>query len=209
MHIIEVCCTGNNGRSPVGEVIGNLIVKELSLQNVISIISSGTRADRKYDYILPYNKCVSILNKASHNGLMRSVEVNKERYNTDPDYKVTIRDYVHMAFRIMRPIEAALRDSALYDIGVKYEGNRTQTVINNDVSLVLGMAQENTEHVRQIYCSIEDTPVIETITDYAEVEGEISNYLGNTNPAVYLAIRERLFEIMPKVINRVRDEYKL
>lgn len=206
-HIIEVCCTGNSGRSTQAEVIGNYYANELNLDDVLLFISSGTRADPKYDNILPYEKVVSVLNSASSYGLMKQVDVDKDRYENDSGYRVAIQDEVHMAFKIMRPIEAALRNSALYKMNMKYDGTRTQTVLRNDVSLILGMTQKHVSQVNEIYSSFEQKPLITTITEYAGVSGEIPNALGNPNPIAYIKIRDKLLEVMPKVIERFGNEF--
>lgn len=206
-HIIEVCCTGNSGRSTQAEVIGNHYANELNLDDVLLFISSGTRADPKYDNILPYEKVVSVLNSASSYGLMKQVDVDKDRYENESGYRVAIQDEVYMAFKIMRPIEAALRNSALYKMNMKYDGTRTQTVLRNDVSLILGMTQKHVSQVNEIYSSFEQKPLITTITEYAGVSGEIPNALGNPNPIAYIKIRDKLLEVMPKVIERFGNEF--
>lgn len=206
-HIIEVCCTGNSGRSTQAEVIGNYYANELNLDDVLLFISSGTRADPKYDNILPYEKVVSVLNSASSYGLMKQVDVDKDRYENESGYRVAIQDEVYMAFKIMRPIEAALRNSALYKMNMKYDGTRTQTVLRNDVSLILGMTQKHVSQVNEIYSSFEQKPLITTITEYAGVSGEIPNALGNPNPIAYIKIRDKLLEVMPKVIERFGNEF--
>jgi len=206
LHIIEATCTKNNGRSPMVEVIGNQTVKDFGLENALHFISSGTRADPKYDKVLPYNKVVLVLDKASSHGLMKPVDVDKERYKSDSDYRAIIRNNVYMAFRIMRPIEAALRDAALHDVGMKYDGKRTQTIVRDDVSLVLGMEQKHVDQINQIYEAEQNKPLFTTITGYAGVGGEIPDSVGNTDPSVYFGIRDRLCELMPKVVSRFKEE---
>jgi protein-tyrosine-phosphatase len=205
-YIIEVTCTGNNGRSPMAEVIGNHTAKELNLEEVLSFISSGTQAGLEHDGVFPYNKVVSVLSRASSHGLMRPVEVDFDKYEHDPWYRAAIQDRVHMAFRIMRPIETALRDSALYDIGMKYDGIRTQTVARDDVSIVLGMEPTHVDQINEIYSGSEHKPFISTITQYAGDSGKISDSIGNTNPVTYFIIRDKLLEVMPKVVSRFKDD---
>ena len=208
MHIIEVTCTGNNGRSAMAEAIGNHTTKKLNLEDVLSFISSGTRAGPEYEKILPYSEVVSILSRASSHGLMKPAEVDRERYKQDSDYRVAIQDSVHMAFRIMRPIEAAFRDSALYNIGMRYDGTRTQTVARDDVSVVLGMEQKHVDQIKKIYSASEHRPIISTITQYARYHGEIPDSIGSTDPTVYFTIRDKLLELMPKVVTRFREEHQ-
>jgi protein-tyrosine-phosphatase len=208
-YIIEVACTGNNGRSPMAEVIGNHTAKELGLEDILSFISSGTRAGPEHDEVLPYNKVVSVLSKASSHGLMKPVEVEKDRYEHDTDYRLAIQGNVHMAFRIMRPIETALRDSALYDIGMRYDGTRTQTIARDDVSVVLGMEPNHLDQINEIYSISKHKPLITTLTEYAGDSGEIPDSIGNTDPTVYSTIRDKLLEVMPKVVSRFRTDNRL
>ena len=150
-HIIEGVCTGNSGRSTQFEVIGNFFAKELNLENMLSFISSGTSAGPENDNDLPYDKVVSVLGHASKHGLIKLVEVDEQKYNNDADYRSVIQSKVHIAFGIMRPIEAALRDAALFDMGLKYDGTRTQTVPRSDVSVVLGMTSKHADQIKRIY----------------------------------------------------------
>lgn len=207
IYTIEVCCTGNNGRSPMAEAIGNKYLEDKCWQKTAKLISSGTRADQKWDYIIPYKKAVSVLDRASKNSLMKSIEIDKDRYEFDEDYKTAMIDKVHMAMRIMRPIEAALRDAALYDIGLKYNGKRTQTKACSDISLVLGMEKKHVDHVNEIYSKEQNKPEITTITDYLGIDGEIPDSIGSTNPKTYFEIRDILSDLMPKVILKFKDEH--
>lgn len=206
-HIIEGVCTGNSGRSTQFEVIGNFFANELNLENELSFISSGTGAGPENDHDLPYNKVVSVLGHASKYGLIKPVQVDEQKYNDDADYRSVIQYKVHIAFGIMRPIEAALRDKALFDMGLKYDGTRTQTVPRSDVSVVLGMTSKHADQIRRIYLPFEQKPVISTVTEYAGVSGEIPDALGNPDPKAYFLIRDRLVDLVPRVIERFGNEF--
>jgi protein-tyrosine-phosphatase len=209
LHIIEVVCTGNNGRSPMAEVIGNYFISSMGLENRLCFISSGTRADPGWDTYPSYSEVVSILNKASRHGLMKAVDVDEDKYKNDPAYRMIIQEKVHMAFRIMRPIEAALRDAALYDIGLRYNGKRTQTRARDDISLVLGMESRHITHLNEIYSRASYKPPFNTLTKYGGIIGEIPDFIGNPHPSVCFKIKDILHEVMPKVINRFKKEYHL
>ncbi|MCX6706743.1 MAG: hypothetical protein NT001_01225 [Candidatus Woesearchaeota archaeon] len=209
-HLIEVVCTGNNGRSPMAEVIGNHTSNEMGLEGKLHFISSGTKAAPDHDNELPYEKASSILKMGSSHGLINPIEVDKQRYENDPDYNSAIKAKVQMALSIMRPIETALRNAALFDIGLRCYGERMQTKPRDDVSLVLGMEQKHVSDVEKIYYLGRDTkPQIATITGYAGIEGNIPDALGNTDPKIYKQARDKLIEAMPLVISRFREEHRL
>ncbi|MBU4283647.1 MAG: hypothetical protein KJ968_00940 [Nanoarchaeota archaeon] len=210
-HIIEVCCTGNLGRSPMAEVIGNHTVVDMGLEGKIGFISSGILVDPKYDKNIPYCEVVSILDKASKNDLVEKIDVIEEKYNKDPDYREIIEKRARVALEIMRPIEAALRTAALYN---KFNINlsdrkRCQTVVREDVSVILGMEERHVSFVKKMYEGGENTPTITTITRYAGFGGEIPVAFGKTNPKVYVDIGNKLEEIMPKVVLRFKEEKNL
>lgn len=208
--IIEFVCTGNNARSPMAEVIGNNYATDIGLENLLSFISSGTRVDTEYESFFSYERATLILNKASSHGLLKEIHVDKDRYENDNNYNSAIKNDIIMALRIMRPIEVALRDAALYNINMKYDGAQTQTIARDDVSIILGMEKEHVRQVEKIYSAkgmaTNNMPQITTIADYTGIDGEISDCIGNTNPTAYFKMRDSLQEIIPKVIDRIKKE---
>ena len=179
----------------------------IDLEDTIRFISSGTRAGPEHDAHLPYDKVASIFRSASSHGLMKPASLDKDKYEHDPDYHAAMQERAHMAFRILRPIEAALRNSSLYDVGLTCDEARVQTTARGDVSLVLGMEQKHVDQVNEIYSSGAKRPLITMVTEYAGVAGEIPDAIGNTDPHVYAAIRGRLIDLMPKVIDRYAKEF--
>ena len=208
-YIIEVCCTGNLNRSAMEKVIGNKVVQDENLDDKIRFISSGTRADPQWDNVLPYKKVVSILGKAVKSGLMKETRIDKESYENDPGYRVAIQSQVHTALKMLRPIEEALRTAALYQIGLEYNGRRSQTVARDDVSLLLGNEKKHVEHAKAIYEGKEKQPEISHLNEYAGVPGEIADCLGNLDVNVYINARKEIEHIMPKVVDRFRQEHSL
>ena len=208
-YIIEVCCTGNNGRSTMGKAIGNKDVSERGLEDIIKFISSGTRAGPKWDNVWTYEKAASMIRRAAKSGLVKGLEIDKERYSQDEDYRRAVQSHAKKALQIMRPIETALRTAALYEIGLEFTGERTQTVSRDDVSLVLGVQQKHAEHVKEIYKDHPNPPQISSFNEYAGVSGEIPDGLGNLDVNVYKNIRDHLLETMPKVIDRFQKEHNI
>ena len=208
-YTLEVCCTGNNGRSPMAEAIGNWYLEQRRWQDTARFISSGTRADPQWDDILPYKKVVSVLAKASQNGIMEPVEVDEYRYETDKDYEAVIREKVKAVMKNMRSIESALRDAALHGRDLKYDGTRSQTIVRDDVSIVLGMEKRHVEEVKQIYSGVdeEQKPQIITLADYVNADCEIPDSIGNTNPLVYRKIRDILLDMIPRAVLRFKEEH--
>jgi hypothetical protein len=207
MKKIEICCTGNSGRSPIAESIGNHCVKEQGLEEKILFISSGTRAAPEWDDCWPYDKAVEMINRAAGSGLVEDMVVDKDRYDADEGYKAAVSAHARKALHLMRPIEAALRNAALYQKGMEYTGKRTQLVPRKDVSLVLGVKEKHVSQIRDIYACIENPPEIALLNSYAGLEGETADYLGRLSIAPYLQVIEHCKKIMPKVIERFRGEH--
>jgi protein-tyrosine-phosphatase len=208
-HTIEVCCTGNNGRSPMVEVIGNNEVLEKGLEDKIIFISSGTRADNTWDNAWNYEKANSMLRRASKGGLIDPGVIDEDRYNSETHYQMVVNDLAKKALYIMRPIESALRNAALLDIGLEYKGGRTQTIVRDYVSLVLGVTSKHVRHAKEIYQGEDKVPEIMQLNEYAGVRGEISDAFGKLDPDVYRAIRDEVQKIVPVVINRFVKEHDL
>ena len=207
MKLIEVTCTGNNGRSVIAESVGNQRVKEQDLEGRILFISSGTRADSKHDEHWPYAKAVMMINKAAEAGLLEGMKVDEARYNSDEEYRIIASQYARKSLEILRPIEAAMRTAALFRCGLEYSGTRTQTAPRDDVSLILGINDSITKQIREIYKDIKNPPEIDNLSRYAGVEEELPDCLGKLNITPYLSLVEKCREIMPKVIERFRGEY--
>jgi hypothetical protein len=206
MKKIEICCTGNSGRSPIAEAVGNNYVKELGLEEKILFISSGTRAAPEWDDYWPYDKAAEMITRAAGSGLVKDMDVDKDRYDADEEYNAAVSSHARKALRLMRPIEVALRDAALYQNGLEYTGKRTQLVPRDDVFLVLGVKEKHVRQIREIYSGAENPPEIALLNRYAGLEGETADCLGRLSIMPYLKVVEHCKEIMPKVIERFRGE---
>ena len=233
--LIEVCCTGGNGRSPMAAGIANKILDESKLRK-IRFVSSGTRADTdKASEILgkkvyrSYENVEYILGRAAENGFMEMPEISKEKYGSDRGYRNTITDYVENALGYLRPIESAFRQVAMHDTGIKSElgGNWSDTWsgfqsrqtgwyhIDNSVTiLVLGVEDRHVEQAREIYesCYREDRdcmPLFHQINEYAGLSGHVAQAIGSLDIRDYFDIRDQFLDIMPKVIKRFIQDYEI
>ena len=210
-HIIEVCCTGNIGRSPMAELIGNHTVVDMGLEDKIGFISSGILVNPKYGENIPYDEVVFILNRASENNFLDETHVIEKEYNNNTNYQKIIREKFNVALKNMRFVEAALRNIALYNnFNIELsDWERCQTVVRDDVSVILGMDKGHVGFVEKIYEGRENKPTITTITQYAGIGGEIPAAFGKTNPKIYVDIGNKLEKIMPKVVSRFKEEKNL
>ena len=229
MYLVEICCTGNNGRSPMAEVIANKILEENGFEGHIGVISTGTRADPQWDNVLPYQKVVSIYSKALRSGLVKKAEIDKEKYEHDEEYRKATQATVRELLGIMRPIEAALRDAALLDAGLKYQGRRSQTIPRDDVDMLLGMEEKHATHAKQIYAGKAHPPRIGTILkdvsdsgistdwEYVRTREEFTDFskecasfpenipdcLGSLSVEPYIEVRKILERALPIIIQDI------
>lgn len=209
-HVIEACCTGNNGRSPMVEVIGNKEILTRGLEEKVIFISSGTRADHSWDNVWHYEKAKFVLQRAARSGLMiEPAVIDKGRYDEDTDYQISVNKYARKMIAILRPIETALRNAALLDIGIEYKGGRRQTRAGNNVSLVLGITNKHVRHVKEFYQGEEKIPEIMQLHEYAGIPGEIPDAFGQLDPGVYREIRDEILDLMPTVVERFKSDHNL
>ncbi len=207
MKYIEAVCTGNNGRSPMLEAVGNREVARLGIEEKIGFISSGTEAAPEFDLKWNYRKAEMMITKASRSGLVKPLELDPERYNADPEYAAAVNSRALKAVQIMRSIETALREAALYDAEITNQSGRKQTVPRDDVSLVLGFTSKHLAQAETIYSTGGFKPEIAQVHLYARTTDEPKDGLGSLDVQIYIRMRRQLEEIVPKVLERFRDEH--
>ena len=136
-YLLEVACTGNNGRSPILEVVGNHLIKELDLEGVIKFISSGVQADSRYDSKWDYERIMFVNEKAKRAGIKSYDSIDRDKFENDIEYGVIVIQDTLEALRVMRQLETAFRDAALFNqYGHIYAGERLQTKPHDQVNLV-------------------------------------------------------------------------
>lgn len=205
-YLIEICCTGNNGRSPMAEVVGNHYLQTCNLEDRICFISSGTEADARFDALWPLSKVAFVLSKASTAGLIPSGDLDAARYERDKSYRGLVQHHAIKALRMMRSIEGALRDAALCHVGLEYTGQRTQTMPRSDVSLVLGITSKHADQARIIYSTRQQPPPAVQVGDYAGVQEEVPDCLGSLRTETYIGARQQLERILPTVVEKLRGD---
>ncbi len=206
---IEICCTGDNGRSPIIETVGNRVVKDLKLDDKLAFISSGTRAAPKYDCNWSQNRFFKFYGFAEKAGIMALLDIDEERLNNDETYRRQNHEHVRQALLVMRSLEAAYRNLALFErYGQIYDGTRDQTLPRNDVALVLGVTDEHADQIKMIYAAGNyTTDKIFQLNKYAGLEGSIAECLGDFRVAPYRDVIAQAEMIIPKVISRFRCEH--
>ena len=203
---IEIVCSGNNGRSPMAEAIGNKEVREKRIKGLI-FTSSGTLVSESR---MSYERASQILDKAEKIGFLEAVVVNQTKYEDDKDYRNAIEVQARNAKIMMWALEKKLRTSALMEIGISDEHVQRQITPSSEISLILGVEQSHADFARNIYAAENiPAPGIFQISEYAGVELDFPNPLGSAGIEVYRDIRDKLAITMHRVVERFRREHRL
>ena len=209
MYLVELCCTGNNARSRMAESIGNRLALDEGLEQKIKFISSGILAVppkiRSYEWV------AGVLEHASKIDIIGKQELDQGRYEKDENYQIELLGAANEARYRMMVIEERLAASALRELGLEIPSGRRQTIVRDDVSLMLGMERKHVAYAKRIYRKHKKTtgksrhPMMMTLNRFTGIEGEIPELLGTIDINPYRELREELFKIMDHVIERLKS----
>lgn len=157
---IEFVCTGNNGRSPVAEIIAKNILKRESI-NHIRVNSSGTLVDniKQLDKSQMTRFLGFLVNEALKYNIINSREAGL--LETDP----------HKLYQILSASETANRERYLKENLPNYQSSERipmQTSIRSDINLILPISYENLGRVMEIYSKCPLPLEIVELSDFAE-----------------------------------------
>lgn len=222
---IEYVCTGNNGRSPMAEAIALDYVRKKSLEEAVSVLSSGSGlhpSHQKHSKGLRKQK-LAVVEMALKSGIyqehwrqeqaqhiveaglqevegglngIESTGTKSNKLELDECYKYAIR------------MESILRDRALFEIGLVANGTYHHSTRPHHNGLILPTTAQNVEQVRSIYGNFYPpyNPTIVLLNEYAGLEGDVPNPFCQLLPA-YQRVRDQLLVAVPKTIDRAVEEF--
>lgn len=203
--LVEMVCTGNQGRSPVAELIAQNYLE--STGRLTQAISSGTMVDAIKKGDVPRAFKLQIISIARNRGDIYSVneqEAIDQAIGEGND--VTITNLYRKAERVFVAEERHDRQEVLprYDIRGELKETQDQTIARPDVRAVFSMAGKNNEQVRKIYEGSGFTPTIDVLSAYATYNptAEIPNAFGLGRAAYERAV-ETLLDHVPRALDRL------
>jgi len=176
---IEFVCTGNNGRSPLAQLVaehtaGNIaLVSNMNLN--IKFSSSGTMVELPSN-LSPYK---TIIEKAVMKGILQKELL--EQYDTNPN----------AALEALVTHEKNMRDKFLHDeLKIKPQPHaRNQIHVRNDIDLILPIGANNLTRVREIYNTSTKKPQIIGLEEFSELYHELDDVF----PATYQEYRQTAY----------------
>ncbi len=219
--IIEIVCSGNNGRSPLGSAIAQQYIVDQGLDNEYEARSSGTSVDSILagTYATKLKKVV--LEKGYEHGASVDSDLVKEIEKSDVesiDKKCAEDSNFQTHFE--EDVETARLYLANEEEGHCYheaerrgaeqylDGNFKQTKPNSATIAYLTMGESNKVAVEKMHKDQEQKPIIAVISKYANGENaeDVPNAFAQ-GPEVYERVAETLDKIVPAAVDKVVAQY--
>lgn len=204
-HLVEMVCTGNQGRSPVAELIAQNFLENTG--RLTCAISSGTMVDAIKKGEVPRAFKLQIISIARNRGDIYSADEYQaidQAMGEGNDAAITT--FYRKAEHIFVAEERRDRQEVLprYDIRGELKETQDQTIARPDVRAVFSMAGKNNEQVRKIYEHSGFTPTIDVLSAYATYDpaAEIPNAFGLGRAAYERAV-ETLLGHVPRALERL------
>jgi protein-tyrosine-phosphatase len=206
--LIEMVCTGNNGRSPVAELLARNYLVTVGAGKDYDSISSGTMVSQIMGGRIPMLVMQSTIELAlEREGVYSPGERSEVRSVLISGFKGAIKAYFQRAADHFVAEEVAHRTEILDSFGI--EGSlkecRNQTIVRPDVIAVLSMDRKNDEKVIEIYRdSKDDAKIIDVMSRIATGvrNAEIPNAFGQ-GKEVYTQMIEKLVKEVPMAAKRI------
>lgn len=198
-------CTGNQGRSPVAELIAQNYLENTGC--ITQAISSGTMVDAIKQGDVPHAFKLQIIGIARTRGDVYSAneyQAIDQAIGEGDDAAIT--KFYRKTEQKFVAEERRDRQEILhrYDIRGELKETQDQTVARPDVRAVFSMAGKNNEQVREIYRGSGYAPRIAVLSAYAtgDPAAEIPNAFG-LGSAAYERVVETLLGHVPRALERL------
>jgi len=205
-RLIEMVCTGNNGRSPVAELIARNYLQSVGATSDYDSISSGTMVDVIKSGGFPIKVMSPIIDIAKDRKIYDADEVKKLDEALINGDSQTVETYFNKATKIFSEEETGERDLFLRDLGItgRIKQEKDQTVPRRDVVAVLPMDRKNYLGVLGIYQTSDHSPIISVMSVLATGDpvSEVTNAFGQ-GPDVYRRRIEQLVDEVPKAVRKI------
>jgi protein-tyrosine-phosphatase len=215
---IEIVCTGNGGRSPMGETLGKEDVLDRGLEDSVKIYSSGSAVDDVMNLRFPMTELIQYIEIGLRSGtyqgkalaIAEHVVRNKDEIAHSADQgDAKSKKMIGYCMNYLMADEVAKRNMVLLEEGLVPEGHfHRQTAAMPGVDLVLTMKESNAKKVKEIYAGngLEPKPIIVPICEYAGLEGAISDPFGR-EIQFWRDTRDLIGNAVKKSIDRAVQEY--
>jgi len=219
-YIVEVLCSGNNGRSPIAETIGNHSVSsQHDLVGKIQVVSSGVNVDAPMTFERA-QRFIRLADKAQREDSVMVLDAlqmrfiglflenpQQESYSSNEVYRTEVNTIAQISRTVLQVMDATLRNAVLGELGLRFQGEKRQTVARPDVHLVLGMDRAVTERARQIY--EENYVPVYSLMEYVGLEHHVTDGIEDISLRTYQVMRDFLKDGMTKALDRFAKEVRL
>lgn len=205
--LIEVVCTGNQGRSPVAELIARNHLKIIRAYGDYDSISSGTLVDTIQSgefFTLPIMG--QLIGLARQRTLYSPEEMREIDTALRQGDNTTIEKYFRRTIDLFDREEVENRAEVLLLLGIQGEVKsiRDQTVSRRDTVAVFPVDKSNYGKIIDIYKNSDYGPFIDVLSRYAtgNPDAELKNTFGK-GKEVYRKGVEQMLEEVPRAVNKV------
>ncbi len=207
--LIEFVCTGNNGRSPVAELLARNHLVQIGASEEYDAASSGLMVDYTRRFVAGQvtddPKMVgAIISIARDNMFYSPAEIfTISKALREGDNAVLLKYAVSTSTKLM-DAERECMYGLLAKMGIpgQVKSGKDQTIARPDTKVVLAMDKKGLESVGKIYAANSHTPVIDTLPRYATGDDrEVANAFGKPR-GFYRATIEQLAREVPLAVDR-------
>ena len=192
-------CTGNNGRSPVAELIGRNHLAKIGAEKDFGVISSGTRVNEIASGKYSMGLIEQVLNTGIERGIYSAEVTRAIREALARQDAEAVKPYFHMTVDLFRAEEIVNRTKLLQELGVTgdIKKGKDQTVVRPEVVVIFPVDRRNREKVLAIYQETDVRPFIDVLSSFAAgYEGqEIKNTFGRGESFYRQAIQRMKVEV--------------
>lgn len=204
--VIEMVCTGNNGRSPVAELIGRNYVEDIGAADEYAVESSGTmvRNIERGDFKIPV--MVPIIDMAKGRDIYSAEDIAGLDEALRKGDTEAVKGYFMQAVDIFHSEEGQQRTETLAKYGIRgtVKKGHDQTIARPDTLAVLSMDKGNNSRVAAIYEGSTFLPIIDLMGRIAtgEQDAEVKDAFG-LERVEYEARVEQILNDVPRAIDRI------
>jgi len=203
--LIEMVCTGNQGRSPVAELVAQNYLRNIGTHEYAAI-SSGTNVDEIKQGRLSTDFMVGMIKVAQERELYTAAELEMLQYAVQNDDTDKVKVLFAKAERTFVSEERKYRLEVLPELGIEgtLKENQEQTRVRTETAAVFSMAQNNNKAVERIYDGLSSKPLIAVLSAYAfdDLTAQIPNAFGKSKE-IYIAAVQAIQIAVPKAINNL------
>src|SRR3989344_8155634 len=205
-RLIEMVCTGNQGRSPVAELIARNHLKSIGAYGDYDSISSGTLVDTIESGNHTMGSMRLVIDIAAQRSLYSPEETRELEDALRQGNTPVVRKYFDNAIGLFDKEEVENRAEILPLLGIQGEvkTTRNQTVARPDTIAVFSIDKRNYTIVEGLYENSSYSPVIDVLSRYAtgNPDAELKNTFGKGKEAYRKGV-EQMLEEVSVVVNRV------